>query len=214
MNIIINADDFGISHGANIAIVDAFQNKYITSTSIMMKQQFTNEAIELWRNNKEIMSVGLHFEIEDYENLSELSVEHELEYQLKKAMNSFSGAEITHINVHHDINLWNDKVRNAVNNISKKYNIPCRNFENYTGKLWYMRDCNRYEIIKYILDAKANDLKYFEIGVHILADNYNVEDEIWDDLESRISERIFLEKNLNINDIIYMGMNACNFSNI
>lgn len=57
--LIINADDFGVSHGTNEAILNLYLNKRITSTTIIDIAPWANEAIKLARNFKNI-SIGLH----------------------------------------------------------------------------------------------------------------------------------------------------------
>jgi hypothetical protein len=57
--LIINADDFGITKGTNEAIVDLFEEKAITSTSIMVPCPDSNEAMEI-SNWKGIKNIGIH----------------------------------------------------------------------------------------------------------------------------------------------------------
>ncbi|MNO65214.1 hypothetical protein D3C76_559610 [compost metagenome] len=57
--LIINADDFGITKGTNEAIVDLFEEKAITSTSIMMPCPDSNEAMEI-SSCKGIQNIGIH----------------------------------------------------------------------------------------------------------------------------------------------------------
>ena len=57
--LIINADDFGITKGTNEAIVNLFEEKSITSTSIMIPCPDSNEALEIG-NSKGITNIGIH----------------------------------------------------------------------------------------------------------------------------------------------------------
>ncbi|CAH1055627.1 polysaccharide deacetylase family protein [Paenibacillus pseudetheri] len=57
--LIINADDFGITKGTNEAIVNLFEEKAITSTSIMIPCKDSNEAMEI-SNWKGIKNIGIH----------------------------------------------------------------------------------------------------------------------------------------------------------
>lgn len=45
--IIINADDFGISHEVNHAVVYCFKNKMINQTTLLVNMDFTMEAVSL-----------------------------------------------------------------------------------------------------------------------------------------------------------------------
>jgi hopanoid biosynthesis associated protein HpnK len=57
--LIINADDFGLSSGANKAIIKAWQEGILTSTSLMMGGQACVEAVALAKENPGLQ-VGLH----------------------------------------------------------------------------------------------------------------------------------------------------------
>ncbi len=57
--LIINADDFGLSPGANRAIIAAWQHGILTSTSLMVGGGAFDEAVALARSNPGLQ-VGLH----------------------------------------------------------------------------------------------------------------------------------------------------------
>ena len=57
--LIINADDFGLSSGANRAIIKAWREGILTSTSLMVTGEAFDEAVELARENPGLQ-VGLH----------------------------------------------------------------------------------------------------------------------------------------------------------
>jgi hopanoid biosynthesis associated protein HpnK len=57
--LIINADDFGLSRGANRAIIKAWQEGILTSASLMTGGLAFDEAVELARENSGLQ-VGLH----------------------------------------------------------------------------------------------------------------------------------------------------------
>lgn len=61
--IIINADDFGLSVGANRAIVEAFRQQLCSSTSIMANMPGFEEACELTQEHKLATRVGLHLNL-------------------------------------------------------------------------------------------------------------------------------------------------------
>lgn len=68
--LIINADDFGISPGVNAAIVKAFHEGVLNSTSIMMNLEFTREAIALVPSVPG-MDIGLHLNLTNEKALSD-----------------------------------------------------------------------------------------------------------------------------------------------
>lgn len=57
--LIVNADDFGLSSGANRAIIRAWQEGILTSTSLMMGGQACDEAVALAKEHPGLQ-VGLH----------------------------------------------------------------------------------------------------------------------------------------------------------
>lgn len=57
--LIINADDFGMCHSANMAVLDLFQSGCIHSTTLMACCPWAKEAVALCHQHPEI-HVGLH----------------------------------------------------------------------------------------------------------------------------------------------------------
>ena len=57
--LIINADDFGMCHSANMAVLDLFQSGCIHSTTLMACCPWAKEAAALCHQHPEI-HVGLH----------------------------------------------------------------------------------------------------------------------------------------------------------
>lgn len=63
MAIVINADDFGISHEVNLAICEAFKKGLITRTTLMVNMPFAKEAMEMAEREGFIDRVGLHLNL-------------------------------------------------------------------------------------------------------------------------------------------------------
>ena len=57
--IIVNADDFGMSAEANRAIVEAFENNVISSTTLMTNMPGFDEACELAHRRRLLGKIGL-----------------------------------------------------------------------------------------------------------------------------------------------------------
>jgi hopanoid biosynthesis associated protein HpnK len=57
--LIVNADDFGFTRGVNIAIVRAYKEGVLTSTSLMANGEAFDDAVELARANPGL-AVGIH----------------------------------------------------------------------------------------------------------------------------------------------------------
>lgn len=49
MKIIVNADDFGLSHGRNIGVDYCLRNGIATQASIIMNSLYSSEAIDMAR---------------------------------------------------------------------------------------------------------------------------------------------------------------------
>jgi chitin disaccharide deacetylase len=57
--LIINADDFGYSSAVNHAVIKAHREGVLTSTSLMVNERATTEAVQLAKENPDL-AVGLH----------------------------------------------------------------------------------------------------------------------------------------------------------
>lgn len=64
--LIVNADDFGFTHGINMGVVQAFTQGIVTSSTIMVNMPFADEAFELAKRHK--IPVGIHHNITHGEN--------------------------------------------------------------------------------------------------------------------------------------------------
>lgn len=62
MKLIVNGDDFGITHACNVAIMDCFHQGVMTSASMMTNMPFASEAAQLWKENPQL-SIGLHLNL-------------------------------------------------------------------------------------------------------------------------------------------------------
>ena len=69
--LIINADDFGISHEVNEAITLCFNKNYINQTTIMVNMPYVDEAVELSKDNGFSDRVGLHLNLVEGKPLTE-----------------------------------------------------------------------------------------------------------------------------------------------
>ncbi len=64
IRLVLNGDDFGLSHQANRAILTAYQAGALTSASLMVSESGCDEAVEIVRQNPGL-SVGLHVALSD-----------------------------------------------------------------------------------------------------------------------------------------------------
>lgn len=66
VRLIVNADDFGLTHGVNRAILELHKAGVLTSTTLMARAQASDEAIELARSTA-TLGVGCHLLLADGE---------------------------------------------------------------------------------------------------------------------------------------------------
>ena len=151
MKLIVNADDFGMSKGVNLGILECFRKGVVTSTSMMVNMPEFYEAIELMKEYKNL-DVGIHFVLTKGEPLTEIEkvqslvnengkFEHnikrlaiadknELRLELMAQLNKFLGTGFipSHIDFHHEVNFAENALEVAID-IAKEYNLPMRAFE-------------------------------------------------------------------------------------
>lgn len=151
--LIVNCDDFGLSKGINEAVLEGFKKSYISSTTIMVNQAYTENALNIWKENSEIMNVGLHFCLDMEKPLSkswgdyldengkfrrphreslhlvpEELIEEELRLQIEKAESL--GCKLTHIDSHHHVHIVHENVNNVVVKVAREIGLPIRTNEN------------------------------------------------------------------------------------
>jgi len=62
MQLIVNADDFGLTRGVNLGIIEAFQQGIVRSTTLMVGMAAQNHAVALARENPGL-KVGIHLRL-------------------------------------------------------------------------------------------------------------------------------------------------------
>ena len=70
-NIIINADDFGMSHEVNLGIVEGFKLGILQRTTLVVNMPFADEAVQLASENSFFDKVGLHLNLTEGISLTE-----------------------------------------------------------------------------------------------------------------------------------------------
>ena len=96
--LIVNGDDFGITAGINVGIVEAHCNGILTSTSLMVDRPAREEAAALARAHA-TLSVGLHLELDPNEPERAAA---EAERQFARFV-ELVGAAPSHVDSHHDV---------------------------------------------------------------------------------------------------------------
>ena len=101
--LIVNADDFGASHGIDRGIIEAHQRGVLTSTSLLVNATASGEAAELSRSAPDL-SVGLHADLrsELNANAGPARLRGALEAQLAR-FEELLGRPPTHLDSHHNV---------------------------------------------------------------------------------------------------------------
>lgn len=134
--LIVNADDFGYSWGANRGIIKAHKEGIVTSTSVMVDGLAAKEARDLLNCPK--ISVGLHFVITDESLKGDLlrwvllpfskakQIEKEFNCQVEKFI-KIVGKLPDHLDSHYHFHI-HPKVRPIFEKFSNQHHCPVRAF--------------------------------------------------------------------------------------
>jgi predicted glycoside hydrolase/deacetylase ChbG (UPF0249 family) len=105
--LIVTADDFGLTEGVNRAIVRAHQTGVVTSASLMVNSPAFESAVELARQNPRL-DIGLHLDLTNKPfalavRPHKLNLEREVRTQIEKALGT--GLHITHLDGHKHVHV-------------------------------------------------------------------------------------------------------------
>lgn len=192
--IIINTDDFGISKGVNLAVIEGHKHGMINSTTALVKSQEILHAAELAESYPNL-KIGLHFTIDFGKSLSlnrELCTENgmfyphgarsnlrrinknilveEWELQVEEFVKVFNKLP-DHFDSHHNVHINNSDVKEVAKQMSIKYNIPVRGMNvNNTNSLvntdFYGNDATIDNLINIIEEYKKCKATNKEIMIH------------------------------------------------
>jgi chitin disaccharide deacetylase len=106
--LIVNADDFGLTGGVTLGILEAHQRGIVTSTSLMVDTRYSPEAARLSRRYPNL-SVGLHATLTDeQENLVATEGCLEALDQQFARFYELTGRSPTHLDSHHNVHRLHD----------------------------------------------------------------------------------------------------------
>lgn len=155
MRLIVNSDDFGISKGVTLGIIEAYKNGVVRSATLMANMKDAEYAANLSKN-LDGLGVGIHltltagypiskdvYSLVDKEgkflkidrideNIKVEDIRKEFKCQMERFL-SF-GIKPTHIDTHHHVHR-NPKVLEVVKELAIEYNIPLRLVEETNTKL-------------------------------------------------------------------------------
>lgn len=159
--LIINADDFGYRAPINKGIVFAHKNGLVTSASLFVGREATDEAVKLAKENP-TLGLGLHVDLDkffkiDHEKGFVIGWEEpnpsldEVEAEIRRQLDKFKSFGLTadHVDSHHHAHL-NAQVFPIVCRVAKDNNIPFVRFSKsfYPEKsecekiIGVLKDCN------------------------------------------------------------------------
>jgi chitin disaccharide deacetylase len=135
--LIVNADDFGQSHGVNRGIIEAFQFGILTSTSVMVRWPALDEAVSYSRDFPGL-ALGLHLDLSEWAYRNEEwvclyqvvdesdanALRRELRQQLEAFYRAF-GKNPTHIDSHQHVHV-NEPLRMIAAEMADEINVPLR----------------------------------------------------------------------------------------
>jgi predicted glycoside hydrolase/deacetylase ChbG (UPF0249 family) len=135
--LIVNADDFGLSPGVNRGIVEAHERGIVTRTSLMTRGRAAREAVELARSTPDL-EVGLHidmgewtfrngtwvalYEVVDLRDARAVAAE--LEDQLS-AFRHIVGRNPTHLDSHQHVHR-HEPLTSIASEVAQRLGIPLR----------------------------------------------------------------------------------------
>ncbi|KGA97665.1 hypothetical protein AJ85_11360 [Alkalihalobacillus alcalophilus ATCC 27647 = CGMCC 1.3604] len=151
VELIVNADDFGLSEAVNLGIIDAFQNGIVRSTSLMMNGCALEHALCKSKENR-ALKIGVHLTLTSGKpllntgtslvdsngdfKLTSRYLEQPAEVELFEIEKEWSAQIETfctlfekpphHLDSHHHIHGW-EKLIPVVQHLSDKYQLPFRN---------------------------------------------------------------------------------------
>lgn len=155
--LIVNADDFGLSPGVNKGIIETYLNGILSSTTLMVNQPYAKHAVELYKNYNNL-GLGIHLTFDKGKSLYGISsltddegnfkkyplllksakkddFINEIEAQIYK-FKELCGKMPTHMDSHHHIHIKLQEAFEAVEIISKKYNLKYRKNDELIGEFY------------------------------------------------------------------------------
>lgn len=155
--LIVNADDFGQSHGINRGIFEAHENGIVTSASLMVRWPAAAEAAQYARAHPHL-SVGLHLDLCEWECLDDnwsplyevvttedaAAVAAEVDRQVA-TFRELLGRNPTHLDSHQHVHKA-EPVRSIMIETARRLRIPLRDYDPeiaYCGK-FYGQSANGY----------------------------------------------------------------------
>ena len=136
--LIVNADDFGLSHGVNQGVAIAHNRGVVTSASLMVRRPAAEEAAVLAHSMPEL-SVGLHVDLSEWtyrdgdwvrvytfvgDDSSEIALESRRQLVVFR---SLVGRDPSHLDSHQHVHR-SEPVRSVLVDLAAELGVPLRHF--------------------------------------------------------------------------------------
>jgi chitin disaccharide deacetylase len=181
--LIVNADDFGYSHGINRGIVEAHRSGIVTSASLMVRWEAAREAARLAVENP-LLSVGLHVDLAewvcvdgDWKPLYQAcdltdprAVEDEVRRQLD-AFRSLLGRDPSHLDSHQHVHRADEPFRSTVLELGETLGVPVRHHSpaTYCGHFWGQNEAGGTDPLRVTPHTLCSILRGLRDGITELA---------------------------------------------
>jgi predicted glycoside hydrolase/deacetylase ChbG (UPF0249 family) len=168
LRLIVNADDFGLSKGVSLGILDCMKKGIVTSTTAMVNGWYFEEALKEARI-RGIENIGIHLTLTwgkptlPAEEVSSLINENgtfykigqttaynyeEIKNELKAQIDKFfsQGIKPTHLDGHHHFYGFDKKVLDIVLDLAEEYKLPVRCLDKESSVYYKQRGIRTTEL--------------------------------------------------------------------
>jgi chitin disaccharide deacetylase len=118
-SLIVNADDFGASHGINRGVMDAYQKGILTSASMMVDAAGSADAGRISARHPDL-GVGLHVVISPSADAPEAEIERQV-----ARFTELTGQLPTHVDSHHNVHR-DARILPAFLGVAERHDLPLR----------------------------------------------------------------------------------------
>jgi len=174
-NLIVNADEFGLTRSVSEGIIYAFKNGIVTNTTLMVNMPSSEHAFDIIRKNPDL-KVGIHLNLSDGKpvlesdsvktlidedgnflalgkllarvvtgKVSYLEIENEVRAQIKKAIDN--GINITHLDSHRHFHMYPAILRRIIK-VAKEFSINKIRYSYENSSLGLMDNLLKFTFVK------------------------------------------------------------------
>ena len=122
--LIVNGDDFGLSHGVNRGILRAHAHGIVTSASLMVNMPASEEACALASGAPEL-SLGLHADLGSVVDLGGVTDWRSALHRQLERFRSLVGRPPTHLDSHHDLHR-DPRLLPVFEELARQLDVPLR----------------------------------------------------------------------------------------